>query len=1203
MKYKIRNAILPTKSLFTNNDIGNILSKTLDMYLKGEDITNSPFIASEEWKHHVFCYNAGNTLESALKRQEDIIKLFHSIKTNGYNGSTILVFFDDEGFPHLYDGFHRIGIMNYLGMDELVNVETEWKGLDESAGKDFPLAETLLHEWPYGKWVYQPIKDNRLKDFSVDRTDSQERLAHVLKGLVGETVLDIGCSEGYFSREIAKRGYKVTAIDSSKGLIATARYLSILEDVAVDYYHTGDWKDFLEKNGPYDNILFMCVIHNDMKVIGVEEGLKKLNVFKGKAKRVFFEAPTDSGREREWMVEGYPQFNFLKEESIARIEETLGMKATEMWSRKSGARPIFTFDNKSVDESRGKLKEEDLICSPNVNGSPMYLFRNERVITPYILKEHEWESSITKFIKDNLKEGQTFVDVGANIGYYSILASKLVGDKGRVFAFEPAPDCYQVLLKNIELNNCKNITPIRKASSSEAKQAKLFSYSGAGSTGERGLLTVQERGATWARRILPRLGLPGNHQLRESGWILVDTVRLDDVLDGAPDMIKIDVEGGGQQVLDGAKNIIKEGKTTLIVEDDGSKDAIVPGTNAERIKDRTGSSFFIFNNNKPKQPWWSLESWMLPERARCKPLFNTLMTKPCRNIMEIGTYNGNTAVVMIKAAAKKVPEEQIHYYGFDLFEGRTPEITKLEFSPVITTQIEAVKAHIERNTEAQVTLFKGNTHETLKEAVKTLPKMDLIYIDGGHTVETIRNDWQYSSMLMHKDTIAYFDDYDDEMPFFGSYFIPGELPPQYYSEVMSEVNYYKRQFGRFKSQLLKVELKHPEVIQVKKTPRYRFHLLGLAHSQTTKDWVMCPFTQLVYKMSQMMMDLGHEVIHYGTEGSNPLCTEHVDVLTRAVQKQAYGDWDPYKQLWVHNGNDLAYRTFRENAIKEIKLRVQPKDILLISIGNWYQPIANALPSLPAVEFCVGYLGMFSKYKVFPSYAWMHHLYGMQAKSNKENFATGNWYDAVIPHYFNPDDFKFQEKKDDYFLYIGRLITRKGVHILPDLCKRIGARLVVSGQPLYPDEPRKSKCLADLHLNQPHVEYLEPVSRERRNELMGKAKAVFIPSLYLEPFGKVVVESLLCGTPVITTDWGSFPEIVQHGEVGFRCRTMDDFTWAAKNIDRIDPHKCREYAVANYSMERISKMYQEYFMRIDDLFGKGWYAEHPERENLDWLRRY
>ena len=95
---------------------------------------------------------------------------------------------------------------------------------------------------------------------------------------------------------------------------------------------------------------------------------------------------------------------------------------------------------------------------------------------------------------------------------------------------------------------------------------------------------------------------------------------------------------------------------------------------------------------------------------------------------------------------------------------------------------------------------------------------------------------------------------------------------------------------------------------------------------------------------------------------------------------------------------------------------------------------------------------------------------------------------------------------------------------------------------------------------------------------------------------------MSGCPVITTDWGAFPEIVAHGYTGYRVRTMDQALWAAKHVHLIDPQVCRKWAVDNYSMERVGGMYEEYFSSLLDLWHEGWYASHPEREGVDWLKQ-
>ena len=135
-----------------------------------------------------------------------------------------------------------------------------------------------------------------------------------------------------------------------------------------------------------------------------------------------------------------------------------------------------------------------------------------------------------------------------------------------------------------------------------------------------------------------------------------------------------------------------------------------------------------------------------------------------------------------------------------------------------------------------------------------------------------------------------------------------------------------------------------------------------------------------------------------------------------------------------------------------------------------------------------------------------------------------------------------------------------------------------------------------------VGYVEP---EQRKHLMMNAKALLAPTHFNEPFGGVMVESLYCGTPVITSDWGGFAENNLHGVTGYRCRTMEQFEWACKNIDKIDRRACYEWADKNFSLDRISLMYEEYFstlLKVHDGSG-GFYAKNDERENLDWMVRY
>jgi len=85
-----------------------------------------------------------------------------------------------------------------------------------------------------------------------------------------------------------------------------------------------------------------------------------------------------------------------------------------------------------------------------------------------------YEPFITDFFKSEIKKGDVVFDIGANIGYFTLIFAKLVGENGKVFAFEPSPDVFAILQKNVEINGYKNIVLSQKAVSSKTEKIKLY---------------------------------------------------------------------------------------------------------------------------------------------------------------------------------------------------------------------------------------------------------------------------------------------------------------------------------------------------------------------------------------------------------------------------------------------------------------------------------------------------------------------------------------------------------------------------------------------------------------------------------------------------------------------------------------------------------------------------------------------------------
>lgn len=177
-----------------------------------------------------------------------------------------------------------------------------------------------------------------------------------------------------------------------------------------------------------------------------------------------------------------------------------------------------------------------------VQGSKMYInpdrlpksFR--KTFQSYIISSG-WEELTTEMFKKVVKEGDVVVDLGANLGYYTLLAARLVGQKGKVYAFEPEPINYSLLLKNIELNGYDNVVTMQKAISNVVGTVRLFLDNK--NTGAHTIYQPSDR--------------------RE--FIEVESVTLDEFFKDKKhqvNVIKMDIEGAEMAAFSGMDRVIRE---------------------------------------------------------------------------------------------------------------------------------------------------------------------------------------------------------------------------------------------------------------------------------------------------------------------------------------------------------------------------------------------------------------------------------------------------------------------------------------------------------------------------------------------------------------------------------------------------------------------------------------------------------------------
>ena len=137
-------------------------------------------------------------------------------------------------------------------------------------------------------------------------------------------------------------------------------------------------------------------------------------------------------------------------------------------------------------------------------------------------------------------------------------------------------------------------------------------------------------------------------------------------------------------------------------------------------------------------------------------------------MLEVGTYDGVRACQLLRFFLSSNHKRSASYWGFDLFEEMTKEMTAAELSK---SRLPPAKAEVERRissiAKTAVQLFKGNTRDTIPLVAPKLPKMDLIFIDGGHSLETIASDWDGVKACIDPGTIVLFDDYYENRDDYG----------------------------------------------------------------------------------------------------------------------------------------------------------------------------------------------------------------------------------------------------------------------------------------------------------------------------------------------------------------------------------------------------------------------------------------------------
>ncbi|MHB8423241.1 MAG: glycosyltransferase family 4 protein [Leptospirales bacterium] len=311
----------------------------------------------------------------------------------------------------------------------------------------------------------------------------------------------------------------------------------------------------------------------------------------------------------------------------------------------------------------------------------------------------------------------------------------------------------------------------------------------------------------------------------------------------------------------------------------------------------------------------------------------------------------------------------------------------------------------------------------------------------------------------------------------------------------------------------------------------------------------------LYHLSEKLVDRGHSVTLFSTGDSR----------TRAELEFLYtqGRWP------INPMDELTHLSF---AIKRIRER---NDIDLVHLNTPYAlPFADTM-ELPAVVTLhhprtPDYSLTYQQYPAF------HYVSISQSQKNQEvplpNF-------SVIHHGLDPNSYPPSYTPENYVAFLGRLAPEKGPDSAIRVAQQAGVPIHMAGAVHWIDTYFYTRQLRPL-LSLPHVKWIGEADHIRKVSLLQGAKALLFPIRWEEPFGLVMIEAMLCGTPVLAFRRGSAPEIVDEGITGFLADTEEEMADIIRTkVPSFDREACRIQAVRKFSTSVMVDRYESLFQDV------------------------
>jgi glycosyltransferase involved in cell wall biosynthesis len=194
--------------------------------------------------------------------------------------------------------------------------------------------------------------------------------------------------------------------------------------------------------------------------------------------------------------------------------------------------------------------------------------------------------------------------------------------------------------------------------------------------------------------------------------------------------------------------------------------------------------------------------------------------------------------------------------------------------------------------------------------------------------------------------------------------------------------------------------------------------------------------------------------------------------------------------------------------------------------------------------------------------------------------------ATVHNAIRAQTFPYSARKDDFALFLGRFHPEKAPHLAIDAARAAGMRVVLAGKCSEPVERAYFSREIEPRIGS-DVTIFGVANAVAKRELLSRAACMLFPICWEEPFGLVVIEAMVCGTPVVALRRGAAPELIVHGQTGIIVDTPAEMPAAITAARMLDPAVCREHVEANFAVEVMAAGYEAVYANTLAIVPEPW----------------